>query len=84
MRTLFYGSELALQGRTKRTFSPDELKMALTQIQGPKALQGITGRISFDRYGDPTDKVFFVLQVDDNKLHIVDHQGCFSNCQPVR
>jgi eukaryotic-like serine/threonine-protein kinase len=38
-------------------------EQALTHLNGPNAIQGVSGQISFDASGDPTNKAVVVLQV---------------------
>jgi ABC-type branched-subunit amino acid transport system substrate-binding protein len=82
MKTLLAGSQLALQGG-KQTFTPEELRLALAQINGPRAVQGVTGNISLGPDGNPTNKADLVLRVDDHgDLQMDAVQGCFDtiNC----
>lgn len=52
----------------KAHFTPEDLRVALTRIQGPQALQGASGIIDFGRSqnGDPIDKVVVMLRVDEH------------------
>jgi hypothetical protein len=82
IKTLSAGSQLALAGG-KRTFTPDELRQALAQINGPRTVQGITGIISLGTDGNPVNKANLVLRVDSNgHLQMDAVQGCFdtTNC----
>lgn len=49
----------------KQQFTPDDLRLALTRINGAQAIQGVSGQIAFDPKGDPIDKAFVVLYVVD-------------------
>jgi eukaryotic-like serine/threonine-protein kinase len=57
------------------------LQHGLTQITGTKAIQGVSGQISFGPNGDPIDKAIVVLYVDqDGHIHLLEKngvQGCF-------
>jgi ABC-type branched-subunit amino acid transport system substrate-binding protein len=57
----------ALRTNTAR-FTPEDLRVALTHIQGQQALQGASGIIDFGRVqnGDPIDKVVVMLRVDEH------------------
>jgi hypothetical protein len=82
LKTLLAGSQLALAGG-KQTFTPEELRQALAQINGPRAVQGITGNISLGSDGNPINKVGLVLRVDaSSDLQMDAVQGCFDaiNC----
>ncbi|HEY1352799.1 MAG TPA: hypothetical protein VGF67_24555 [Ktedonobacteraceae bacterium] len=48
--------------------TPEDLRIALTRIQGRQALQGASGIIDFGRVqnGDPIDKVVVMLHVDEH------------------
>jgi ABC-type branched-subunit amino acid transport system substrate-binding protein len=81
-KTLLAGSQLALQGG-KQTFTPEELRRALAQLNGPRTVPGITGNISLGPDGNPTNKADLVLRVDDHgDLQMDAVQGCFDaiNC----
>lgn len=76
MLALLKGSSIALAAN--KTFNGADLQKALLQINGSKAIQGVSGQISFDAHGDPINKAIVVLFVDSEghiKLNSV--QGCF-------
>jgi ABC-type branched-subunit amino acid transport system substrate-binding protein len=76
-KTLLAGSLLALKGG-KQTFTPDELRQALSQLNGSQAVQGVTGIISLGADGNPVNKVGLVLRVDSSgRLQMDAVQGCF-------
>jgi serine/threonine protein kinase/ABC-type branched-subunit amino acid transport system substrate-binding protein len=47
----------------KKDFTPDDLRTALTQITGAKAIQGASGQIAFNSQNDPADKAVLILFV---------------------
>ena len=63
MQALLTASNMALTGG-KTNFTPDDLRQALTQITGAKAIQGVSGQIAFGPDGNPMNKAFVVLRVD--------------------
>ena len=74
--TLLKAANIALAAN--KNFTGNDLQKALLQITGSKAIQGVSGQISFNAQGDPTNKAIVVLYVDPNghiKLNSV--QGCF-------
>jgi len=74
--TLLKAANISLA--TNKTFTGSDLQKALLQITGAKAIQGVSGQISFNAQGDPINKAIVVLYVDPNghiKLNSV--QGCF-------
>ncbi|MFL5587229.1 MAG: protein kinase domain-containing protein [Ktedonobacteraceae bacterium] len=64
--------------KTKQNFTPDDIRKALLQITGSKAIQGVSGQISFGSNGDPINKAIVVLFVDPNgHIRLDSVQGCF-------
>jgi serine/threonine protein kinase len=63
MIALLKGCSGALSGG-KQTITPEDLRQALTQIQGSNAFQGVSGLIVFGPQGDPVDKSIVILYVD--------------------
>jgi ABC-type branched-subunit amino acid transport system substrate-binding protein len=65
----------------KKPLIPSSLRDSLTQITGAKAIQGVSGQISFGSNGDPIDKAVVILSVDqDGHIHMLQPngvQGCF-------
>ncbi len=49
----------------KTTLTGPDLQQALSQIQGAKAVQGVSGQISFSSSGDPSQKAVLILAVSD-------------------
>ncbi len=68
---------LALQD----TLTTEGLRKGLTQITGAKAIQGLSGQISFGSNGDPVNKAVVILYIDqDRHIHMLEKngvQGCF-------
>jgi ABC-type branched-subunit amino acid transport system substrate-binding protein len=79
MFALFQGSQNVLVAQ--KTLTSATLKDGLTEITGTKAIQGISGQISFGSNGDPIDKAIIVLYIDQTghtqMLQINGVQGCF-------
>ena len=76
MFVLLKASNIALT--TNKNFTGSDLQKDLLQITGSKAVQGVSGQISFDAQGNPVNKAIVVLYVDAGghiKLNSV--QGCF-------
>ncbi len=65
----------------KDPLTPDVLQKGLTQITGAKAVQGLSGQISFKSNGDPLNKAVVILYFDaDGHIHMLEKngvQGCF-------
>jgi ABC-type branched-subunit amino acid transport system substrate-binding protein len=65
----------------KTSLTPDELQQGLASINGPQAIQGISGQISFASNGDPTNKAIVILYVDPTgHIRLQESngiQGCF-------
>lgn len=61
--------------------TPITLQHGLTEINGAKAIQGLSGQISFGSNGDPVDKALLILYFDpDVHIHMLEQngvQGCF-------
>jgi ABC-type branched-subunit amino acid transport system substrate-binding protein len=79
MYALLQGCQNALDA--KKALDPSALQYGLTQITGAKAIQGVSGQISFGSDGDPIEKAIVVLYVDqDGHIHMLQPngvQGCF-------
>ncbi|HEY6406339.1 MAG TPA: hypothetical protein VIY29_02610, partial [Ktedonobacteraceae bacterium] len=76
MLTLLKASNIVLS--TNISLTPADLQKALLQIKGAKAVQGVSGQISFGPDNDPVDKAIVVLYVDQNgHIHLTSVQGCF-------
>jgi serine/threonine protein kinase/ABC-type branched-subunit amino acid transport system substrate-binding protein len=63
MVALLKGCDIALSSG-KQTITPQDLRQALSTINGANSLQGVSGQISFGANGDPIDKAIVVLYVD--------------------
>jgi ABC-type branched-subunit amino acid transport system substrate-binding protein len=59
---LLEGCNIALS--TKSSVTSDDLRQALSTINGVNSLQGVSGQISFGPDGNPTNKALVVLYVD--------------------
>ena len=76
MLTILKASNIALSSNISLT--PTDLQKALQQITGAKAVQGVSGQISFGPNNDPTNKAIVVLYVDPKGfIHLNSVQGCF-------
>ena len=74
---LLEASRVALQ-TTPGEMLPSDLDRALTMIQGPKAIQGVTGQIAFGPNGDPINKAVVVLAVSPERfIEMKGVQGTF-------
>ena len=63
----------------QNTLTSTTLQYGLTQISGTKAIQGVSGQISFGSNGDPVNKAVVVLYVDqDGHIHMHGVLGCFA------
>jgi eukaryotic-like serine/threonine-protein kinase len=70
---------------TKTTLTPADLLQGLHKINGANAIQGVSGQISFDSKGNPTNKALVILKVvPPGFIQIDSVQGCFqvgaTNC----
>jgi ABC-type branched-subunit amino acid transport system substrate-binding protein len=63
MVALLKGCDIALSSG-KQTIMPQDLRQALSTINGVNSFQGVSGQISFSANGDPIDKAIVVLYVD--------------------
>jgi eukaryotic-like serine/threonine-protein kinase len=71
------GTRVALAGR-KSSFTPNDLRQALTTITGPQAIQGVSGQIAFGPDGNPIDKAVVILSVTQGGfIQIESVQGRF-------
>ena len=65
----------------KEPVTSDALQKGLTQITGAKAIQGLSGQISFGKDGDPINKAVIILYVNpEGHIHMLEKdgvQGCF-------
>jgi ABC-type branched-subunit amino acid transport system substrate-binding protein len=79
MSALFQGSQNALVAQ--KALTSTTLQHGLTQITGAKAMQGISGQISFGSNGDPMNKAIVILYVDpDGHIQMLEPDGvlgCF-------
>ncbi len=66
MLALLTGSQIALAGQSGKAkiFSPNELQRALGMITPARAIQGVSGQISFGPDGNPINKAVIMLKVD--------------------
>jgi eukaryotic-like serine/threonine-protein kinase len=81
--TMLKASNIVLS--TKISLTPAGLQKALKQINGAKAVQGVSGQITIGPDNDPVDKAIVVLFVDQNgHIHLNSVQGCFlvGQCKP--
>jgi serine/threonine protein kinase/ABC-type branched-subunit amino acid transport system substrate-binding protein len=62
MVTILAACNLGLSGN-KQALTPEELRQALTKINGDNAVQGVSGQISLGPDGDPIDKAIVMLHV---------------------
>lgn len=75
--TFLIGCKIAIQQGKQDPPAPEDLKNALSQINGLQSFQGVAGAISFGHDGDPINKLHFILIVDDSlHLHVAAYQGC--------
>jgi ABC-type branched-subunit amino acid transport system substrate-binding protein len=58
----------------KTSFTPDDIRQALTEINGAKAIQGASGQISFGSDGNPVDKAVLILHVSPEGFIQMDPQ----------
>jgi serine/threonine protein kinase len=63
MVALLKGCDIALSSG-KQTITPQDVRQALSTINGANSFQGVSGQISFGANGDPIDKAIVVLYVD--------------------
>ena len=76
MLTMLKASNIALSSSI--SFTPADLQKALQQITGAKAIQGVSGQISFASNNDPSNKAIVILYVDPKGfIHLKSVQGCF-------
>ncbi len=83
MLTTLKASNIVLS--TKISLTPAGLQKALKQINGAKAVQGVSGQITIGPDNDPVAKAIVVLFVDQNgHIHLNSVQGCFlvGQCKP--
>jgi ABC-type branched-subunit amino acid transport system substrate-binding protein len=80
MYALFQGCQNVLAA--KNALTSDTLRHGLTQITGAKAIQGVSGQISFGSDGDPINKAVVILYVDqDGHIRMLEPDGvlgCYS------
>ncbi len=77
MQALLYASKMALSGG-KTSITPVELQQALSKLNGPNAIQGVSGQIAFGPDGNPVNKAVVVLYVDPNDhIKLVSVSGTF-------
>ena len=79
IHALLQGCQNALDAQSPLT--PDALQKGLIQIAGAKAIQGVSGQISFGSNGDPINKAVVILYLDsEGRHHMLEKngvQGCF-------
>jgi ABC-type branched-subunit amino acid transport system substrate-binding protein len=81
LSALLHGSEQVLS--TKKTINASDLTQELKRVAGANEVQGITGRIAFDSYGNQDQsKMIFVEHIDGTNLVIDEKHGCLfgNNC----
>jgi eukaryotic-like serine/threonine-protein kinase len=66
MLAILQGSNNVLSHNQGRNFKPGDLQQGLTQISGANAIQGVSGQIAFDAQGNPVNKAFVILFIDQN------------------
>jgi eukaryotic-like serine/threonine-protein kinase len=63
---------------SKTSLTPADLLQGLQQIHGAQAIQGVSGQISIDSQGNPTQKALVILRVAPQGFIQIDSvQGCF-------
>jgi len=68
----------ALANTTKTAITPGDLLLALQQINGAKAIQGVSGQIAFGPDSNPINKAIVTLKVVNGGFFVEDSvQGCF-------
>ncbi len=76
MEALLAASTLAFGGGS--SFTSDNLQQALSQINGPQSVQGVSGQISFGSDGNPINKVIVVLHWSSlHQIRFDQADGCF-------
>ncbi len=77
MFVMLTASGNALTG-TKTAITPNDLLLALKQIHGAQAIQGVSGQIALGPDGNPIKKAFVILKVVNPGFYVEDSvQGCF-------
>ena len=77
MFVMLTASGNALTG-TKTAITPKDLLLALQQINGARAIQGVSGQIAFGPDGNPINKALVILKVVSRGFYVEDSvQGCF-------
>ncbi|GAC1567521.1 MAG: hypothetical protein NVS3B14_13830 [Ktedonobacteraceae bacterium] len=75
--TMLTAAQTMLTG-SKTSLTPADLLSGLRQIHGAKAIQGVSGQISFDSQGNPTNKALVILKIVQGGFIQIDSvQGCF-------
>ena len=75
--TMLTAAQNALTG-SKTSLTPADFLQGLKQIKGANAIQGVSGQISFDSQGNPTNKALVILKVVQGGFIQIDSvQGCF-------
>ncbi|GHO54040.1 protein kinase domain-containing protein [Ktedonobacter robiniae] len=60
----------------KKTFSGDDIRQALLNINGGNAVQGVSGQVSLGQDGNPVDKEVVILYVDaQGFIHMENQSG---------
>ena len=76
--SMLTAAENVLANTTKTSLTPADLLRGLRQIQGAQAIQGVSGQISFDAQGNPSNKALVILKVAPQGFIQIDSvQGCF-------
>ncbi len=73
---LLQGCQNVLDAHSELT--PDALQKGLTTITGTKAIQGVSGQISFGSNGDPMNKAVVILYLDsEGRNHMLERNGVY-------
>ncbi len=76
--TMLTAAENVLANTTKTSLTPADLLRGLRQIHGAQAIQGVSGQISLDAQGNPSNKALVILKVAPQGFIQIDSvQGCF-------
>jgi eukaryotic-like serine/threonine-protein kinase len=75
---LLEGSKMVMRQHPGQDFNGSDLQQALQQVKGNKAVQGVSGQISFDKNNDPVQKAIVILRIDGQAhIQLVDHGLCY-------
>lgn len=76
--TMLTAAENVLANTTRTSLTPADLLRGLRQIHGAQAIQGVSGQISFDAQGNPSNKALVILKIAPQGFFQIDSvQGCF-------